>query len=109
LSAEIHVGDQGTQIVVAITEGGAALDLSSASSRQIVFRKPGGDTLTLAAAVDGDPEDGRIIVLTGTESGEVEIDEPGLWLLQGRVQFPSGRWHTARDSFHVLRVLEEWP
>jgi hypothetical protein len=108
VSAEIHVGDEGTEIVIALTDGGTALDLTTSTARQMVFRSPSGVVTVLTATVDGSAAEGRIKVLTGPGAGEIALTSGGVWDIQGRVVFAAGRWHTAKGHVRVYPNLENW-
>jgi hypothetical protein len=104
----LKIGDEGTEIILAITTNGLPANLSSAINVAMVFRKPSGEVLVVPAEIEGDPEEGRIRVLTGRDEDRIELDEPGPWLVQGRAETPDGRWHAAIGEFGVARVIQRW-
>lgn len=102
MAAEIHVDDVGTIFRVTVTdEDGAALDISAATLKQIVFEKPDETTTTKTASLDTDGTDG--IMRYTTVSGD--LDQAGRWKIQGVVGLPSGQWHTNVDTFKVKENL----
>lgn len=98
--ATIYVGDTPT-FEVSITEDSAAVDLSGASSVQLVFEKPSGELLTKTGAVAGDDSN----VISATLSA-AEVDEAGLWHVQGKINGLDG-WtgSAARKAFVVNPAL----
>lgn len=102
--ADIHVGDVGTELVVTVLdEDGDAVDVSAATTKTILLRKPGpaGGVLSKAAAFDATGADGRIKYTT--QAGD--LDTPGIWSIQGYVVLASGRWHTLTGTFRVRANL----
>lgn len=83
---DLQVGAVGAVLTVTITDGGAAVDLTDATSIDIILRAPNGTRVTLAASVSGDPEDG--VVTATTASGDIAV--PGQWLGQAYVVFDDG-------------------
>ena len=57
---EIHVDDVGTQFLLTIMDGSAAVDISSASTKQIIIKKPSGTKMTKSATFSSDGSDGKI-------------------------------------------------
>ena len=37
---EIHINDVGTKFLVTVTDGTSAVNISSASTKQLIFKKP---------------------------------------------------------------------
>lgn len=83
--SEIHVGDIGTTFEVTFKESGVALDISSSSSRDLVFKTPADVTKTKSGTLVTDGTDGRAKYVA--TSGF--LDEAGYWRLQGVVTFSS--------------------
>lgn len=96
-NCQIHVGDIGTVLVVTILEDGSAVDISSASSLQIILRKPDGVSYTKTATIYTDGTDGKLsyTVLDG------DLDAAGLWKIQAVVVIPSGTYSSSVGSFKV--------
>lgn len=71
-----HVGDIGTCIELIIyDQNGAVKDISTASTKQIKFKRPSGSTFTKDAAFSDDGTDGRIYY-TMTDG---DLNLAGLW------------------------------
>lgn len=95
---EIHVGDVGTQFRLTMKdENGAAVDVSAATTKQILFRKPDGTTLTKAASFGTTGADG---VLTYTTVAN-DLAQDGGWEVQAYAVLPTGSWHSDRTAFVV--------
>jgi hypothetical protein len=102
MSAEIHVGDVGTVFEGLVRdELGAVVDLSSASAKEMVFRKPSGKVLEVDAGLLTDGQDG---VMTYA-SVEEDLDESGDWQVQGFVTIGTWTGHTDVHEFRVHRNL----
>ena len=96
--AEIFEGDTGTVVEVAVKdENGAALDVSTATTKDIILKKPDGTMLTKAASFTTDGSDGMIEFT----SLATDFDKPGDYRLQAYIEMPSGSWHSTRNSFIV--------
>lgn len=99
---EIHLNDIGTVFELTVYEGDVIVDVSSAVSLNIYFRKPDGTTvLTKSAAFTTDGTDGKIRYVTV----DGDLDTTGGWKIQGRVELPTGRWSTDVQSFKVYSNL----
>ena len=57
---EIHVNDVGTQFLVTVTDGSSAVDISSATTKELIIKKPSGTKLTKATAFSTDGTDGKM-------------------------------------------------
>lgn len=101
---EIHVGDIGTVFRTTIKSGGSAVDVSGATTKQMLFQKPGaaGTILTKSAVFTTDGTDGVVEYVTV----EDDLDTAGIWLRQVYIVLPSGEWHTNVDRFEVYPNLE---
>lgn len=100
---EVRKNDIGTDIKITIKDGNAVVDVSSVTTKEIVFKKPSGTLVTKAASFDTDGTDG--VIKYTTESGF--LDEIGTWEIQGRVKFSSTQdWKTSLGNMRVHRNLE---
>jgi|TARA_R110000765_G_scaffold375515_1_gene466146 hypothetical protein len=98
---EIHINDIGTRFLVTITDGSSAVDVSSASTKQIIIKKPSGSKLTVAASFSSDGSDGKIYYNTASN----DLDEAGSYKLQGKVIISDGTFYTDITGFKVHRNL----
>lgn len=99
---EIHKGDVGTVFTVTVENCNSQEDLSAATLKQILFKKPSGTLLTKTASFSTDGTDG--ILTYTTIAGD--LDEVGTWKIQAYLEFASGSYHTEYTSFKVERNLE---
>ena len=98
----IHVGDIGTKLRVTIEENDAPVDLTGATTLQILLKsEPDGTLKTFTATVE-DAVNGIIYYTTASAS---DLDVHGLWKIEGRVQLAGGDWKTSIDTFMVYEVL----
>lgn len=98
MSAQIRVGDVGTDLVVRVLdEDGEAVDISAASVKTIKLKAPGADAVSLTAELDTTGADGRMkyvsLAATFPAAGEYRI--------QGYVEVGAAKFHTEPATFDV--------
>lgn len=100
----IMLGDVGPVLRVTVTKesDGTARNISAATTRQIIFRKPGGTVVAKTASLTSDGSDGRMQYTI--EAGL--IDEAGTWKIQGFVVIGSTELHTEIGAFTVGAILK---
>lgn len=99
---EVHKSDWGTTFIATVKEGAAAVDLRSATVKEIIFKKPSGDLMTKAASFPGTGQDGRMQVVTAAS----EIVEEGTWQWQVHLIFStSGEYKSDIKTFKVVGNL----
>ena len=80
----VHVGAIGLELLARLVDDGVAVDISAATTLEIILKAPTSGTVkTLAAAIVDGP--------AGTFSASTSagtLDEYGDWLIQGRVVTP---------------------
>lgn len=97
-----HVADIGNRItLVVVDEDNAAVDISTASVKQFVLRKPDGTTATKTATFTTDGTDGSLYYLV--ESGL--LDQTGVWTVQAIVTFGGATYHGQFVEFAVAANL----
>jgi len=99
MAREIHVDDVGTRLKITVLDGGTGVDISSATLRQIDFRKPDDSTLTRTASIFGDGSESSGVMYYDSVAGD--FDQAGNYKLQGKVSFPSGTYKTDIYTFKV--------
>ena len=98
---EIHLNDIGTKFQVTVKDGDDAVDISSASTKSLIFKKPSGTKMIKTAAFTSDGSDGKIdytVILN-------DLDEVGTYQLQGNVVISDGTFYTDIQTFKVHRNL----
>lgn len=100
---DIRNGDIGTELVVVVVdEDGAVVDISAATTTQILLRKPDGTVVTQTAVLDTTGTDGKMKYTTVLD----DLDTNGIWHIQGYVVLSSSlKWHTAVEEFRVRANL----
>jgi len=98
---EVHIGDIGTALRLVVEEDGAVVDVSTASAKLIILKKPHGTRVEKTASFTTDGTDGKIQY--ATISGD--IDEAGTWQYQGKVTIGSNVWYTEIAEFEVFENL----
>lgn len=78
----------GVAIIATIQEDGALVNVSTVTTKQLIFRKPDlvGTLVTKTASFTTNGSDGKIQYLTEANF----LDTPGVWKYQGYVVFPGG-------------------
>lgn len=100
-SDEIHVNDIGTVFRGTVQDGTSVVDISGATTIQILFKPSGAATRTKTAVLTGDGTDGQMQYTT--VDGDLNVD--GVWEWQGQVVLPAGTWRTDVKTFVVHRNL----
>ena len=102
MTCGIHVGDTGTIFRVTIQDSNeVAVDISDATGKNIIFKKPDGSNIVKDATFYTNGADG-IIQYTAVSG---DIDAIGAWKIQAQVTTPSGFWSSSFETFKVLRNL----
>ena len=102
MADNIHVNDIGTIFRLTMTDSnGVVLDISGATTQEIVFEKPDGTLLTKTSVFTNTGTDGKMQYLS--VSGD--LNSRGIWHLQGHVILPGGEWRSSRGHFEVLPNL----
>ena len=96
--ASIYLNDWGTVFeVTLVDELAAAVDVSTATTQEIVFRKPDGTVETKTSTFTNTGTDGKIEYTTVAG----DLDVAGRWTIQGHVILPTGDFRSAIGEFHV--------
>jgi len=98
---EIHVGDIGTVFSITVKDGVKVVDVSSASSKNVIFAKPDGTVLNFSGTYETDGTDG--IVNYTTVLGDLDLI--GMWSIQVHIVMPNGEWKSDIGSFDVFSNL----
>jgi hypothetical protein len=101
MSSEIRQNDINTRFLVTIYSGSAIKDISYATTKQMIFRKPSGTTVTKTANFVTDGTDGQLYYDTVSN----DLDESGTWKLQCRVASASNDKKTDFSTFVVHQNL----
>ena len=98
----IFVGDIGTVFEATIKENGVVVDVSTATTKELLFLRPDDSTITATAQFTTDGTDGKIQYTT--QAGDITI--PGVWKWQGKITFATGGpFHTSIKSFRAAEVI----
>lgn len=103
MSCPLHLNNEGVEFRVTIKECGETdgMDISAATTKELIFVKPSGDKLTKTASFYTDGTDGILSYVT--VSGD--LNEIGTWQFQGHVVIGSGDFTSSIDKFKVDRNL----
>lgn len=98
---EIHLNDIGTTFTITVKDGTTPVDLSTATTLNIVFVKPNGDPITRTATPVSGGADGVISYTTV----DGDLNAVGTWCMQAVIAIGSSTWHTDIVKFKVHRNL----
>jgi hypothetical protein len=104
---QIRIGDEKTRITATIVDEGTgdAVNVSTATTKQLIFRRPDQSIETKSASFTTDGSDGKIYYL----AEEDFFDQVGVWTFQGYVALGAsgvnGKWKTEFETFTVYPNL----
>lgn len=99
---ELRYGDIGVQIIITVLDqDGDVVNLSSATTKSIVFNLPDETTVTKTASFVSDGSDGKIKYTT--ESGFVS--QLGIWAAQAFVIIGTAEYTSTEFKFKVTRKI----
>lgn len=102
---EVQFGDIGAVFEVTVENEDGIIDVSTASTKKIIFRKSDGTTLIKTASFASDGTDGIIKYV----SQEDDIDTLGIWEYQSYTIIGSEKLYGRIFKFRVLRNTTEEP
>lgn len=98
----VHMNDIGTQFIAQVVDqDNNIVDISTASQLQMIFKKPSGIKVAQSGVLYTNGTDGKMEYITQAN----DLNEHGLWKLQGYVVNPSGAWYSDQFTFPVARNL----
>jgi len=100
-STDVRVGDIGVTFKVTIEDCGTVVDVSAASTKQILLYKPDGTVLTKTASFYTDGTDG--IIKYSTISGDLNI--AGFWRIEAYVVIGGSEYYSEIQRFRVYNHL----
>lgn len=101
LTSKIFVGDVGTAFRGTFKENGVVVNISAATTKNMIFEKPDGTIVTKSAVFLTDGSDG--ILQYVSISGDLNIG--GNWRLQGYVDLGSWAGHSDLVNFKIFDHL----
>lgn len=97
MASEIHKGDIGTKFIITLMDDEVIEDISSATTKQIIFQKHSNTDIIKDAIFETDGTDGKIYYI----SIDGDLDETGTWTIQAKITMPSGAWSSSTSTFTV--------
>jgi len=97
-----QVNDIKVRLIVTMYEDGAVLDISTATAKSIIFRKPDGTIIEESATFLTDGTDGKIYY----DTISTDLDLSGTYKVQGEVSINGGTYRGSVSSFSVKCNLE---
>jgi len=98
---EIHLNDIGTVFRATLYDGSTIVDVSGATTLELVFGKPDGTSSAKTATFTDDGVDGQIqyTVVDG------DLDQLGDWKIQAHIILLGGEWRSNIDNFRVYKNI----
>jgi len=93
---EIHLNDIGTVFTITLKDGSSVVDISSATTKIIIFGKPDGTSVSQTGTFTSDGTDGKMYYT----SVDGDLDQPGWWKIQAYI-IDSGTWKSDIGNFEV--------
>jgi hypothetical protein len=97
----LQVDFVGANIEVTVTEDEAVVDISTATVKTLIFKKPRGTVVSKTATFSTDGTDGKLKYIT--ESGF--LDQTGFWKVQAELTTPDYIGRTKEAIFTVRANL----
>lgn len=101
MSNEIRQYDIGVQFILTITEDSSALDISLATTKEIIIQTPSGTSTTYTATFLTDGTDGKIYYT----SVDGDLDNIGQHKIQAKVVLSGGTYKSTIEKFKVKANL----
>lgn len=99
---EIHVDDIGTRFLVTVMDGTSVVNLSTATTLQLILHEPDATLLTKTAILYTDGSDGKIYY----DSISGDLSSEGNWKIQAKIIFTGGAtFHSDISNFQVFPNL----
>jgi len=99
MASEIHEDDVGTRFLVTVEDDGVVVNISGATLRQLTFLKPSDDTMVKTASIIANDSASSGIMYYDTVAED--LDEVGVYKMQGKITLPSGSFYSNIVSFQV--------
>lgn len=97
MASEIHVNDVGTRFLATIKDDGVVVDISTALSITMIFKKPDDEIVNKNGTLYTNGTDGKVYY--DTIIGD--LDEAGQYKLQAKVVLTNGTYYTDIYTFQV--------
>jgi hypothetical protein len=97
MPAEIHVDNEPTFEFTIKDEDGVVVDISGATTKEIIFKDPDGGSATGTASFTTDGVDGKMFVVAEAD----QLGTAGVWKWQGYVVLATKPWNTDVHEFRV--------
>ena len=98
---EIHQDDIGTAFTITVQDDTTAVNISTATTRQIKFKKPSGTVLIKTGVFVTDGTDGKLRYTSVAD----DLDEAGKWYLQVYLVLTNWTGHSDQGEFVVYSNL----
>lgn len=101
LTDKVFVGDIGTIFRTTVKEDGTAVDISTATTKQIIFQPSSGVSVAQTAVFFTDGTDGIMQYVSIAD----DLSIGGIWKIQGYIVTPTWQGHGDIVEFKVYDIL----
>jgi len=98
---EIHLDDIGTVFEVILMDDEDVVDISGATTKELIFRKPDGSKATQTADFVTDGTDGGMQYISVAD----DLDQTGAWNIQAYLVLPGWIGHSDVADFTIHKNL----
>lgn len=98
-AGEVHVGDVGTVFTFTIKQAGVVIPVSSATTKEVMFKKPDGSKMTRTAEFVNGGAEGQVKYVTVAG----DLDQSGDWQIQAYLVMPG------RENYSDISTLVVFP
>ncbi len=98
---EIHKDDVGTTLKTILKNGSSIVDISSATTKNIILGKPDGTSETKSGSFTTNGTDGQLEYITIA----TDLDQCGWWKIQSYIVMASGEWKSDIGNFEVHKNI----
>jgi hypothetical protein len=97
MASQMHVNDVGNTLVGTVLDDGEVVDISSATSIEMILKKPDQTTVTKTAVFSTNGTDGQMAytVVSG------DLDQSGNYKIQGKVEIAGSTFYSNISTFKV--------
>jgi hypothetical protein len=98
---EIHFNDIGTVLTITVKDGDSIVNISAATTYDIILGKPDGTSVTKTGTWTTNGSDGK----TEYTTVDGDLDQVGWWKIQAFIIDSGGTWKSDIGNFEVHRNI----
>jgi hypothetical protein len=102
MTNQIHKLDIGRKFRITVGNNGTPINISTATTKSIIFQRPDGRAITQTATFDSDGSDGKIYYTTIAN----DLDREGTWKIQAFISMGGNALRTQWTTFVVYSNID---